>query len=154
LARKWTGEALTTYVAVWCAVGFFGPWTGRGYYTAFWVSLHTGRPGFALRKRVLQYGGLTAVGVQFLVHYKKLIGFPFGTNLEYLFVLGAGAFVLVLLPFGFRQDLQQTRKLRQMIFEEMRHVASEPIPPPESPALKAWNPAEPFYRPRPEKILV
>jgi hypothetical protein len=69
-------------------------------------------------------------------------------------VLGLGSFLLVLLPFGLRHDSKQLRNLRQMIFDEMRHVAEEPIPPPDSPALKSWNPAEPFYRPRPEKIIV
>lgn len=153
-ARSWTSGALATYLIIWTLVAVFGPWTGRGFWVGFWVSLHTGRPGYALRRRLLQYTGFISAAFQLYINFNKLIKFPYGTSTE-LWVVGVvGAAFAVALPFGFRQDRKQRRALRQMIFEDLRAVAAEPPPSPDDPRLKKWNPSEPLYRRPAEKILV
>ncbi len=153
LDRNWNVYAWCTYFLGWVSIACLGPWMNlQGVWTTWWITLNTGRPAFALQKYLWQGGGILSAVVQAILNANKLTKIPYGTEFE---LLMAGLIAGVLLAFAVAaRGSTKKQEHREKILTDMREIAAEPVPDPNDPRLKSWNPSTRLFKDEPEKILV
>ena len=112
---------------------------------AAWISLNTGRPGYALLKATLVPQMITPAVIMSLqagvwgYWGNVLIGFPYGTVGEAAVVI-----LLLLIPILVMSFNTQGRRRFGQIHEELRWIAQHPPPESSDPRLSRWNAREHF----------
>jgi hypothetical protein len=156
VGRNWTNSPLYVYGAIWTVLLSWAwsqsrQWRGTSH--VLWASLNCGRPAYAVWRTT----GLTSwswlwipFNLQFL--FAKLPTFPTGSKGEIWFV----SFILVMvgIPIGLQALFAGKPKsgwIRQAsgvwerrLASEFRYIVREPLPDPDDPRFKQWNPSERF----------
>jgi hypothetical protein len=154
--RNWTGSSLYVYGAIWTVLLSWA-WSQSRQWQAtsfvLWASLNCARPAHAVRRTT----GLTwwswlwiPANVQLL--FAKLPTFPTGSKGEIWLV--SFILVVVVVPLGLRALFAgKTRSgwVRQVsggwerrLVSAFRDIVREPLPDPDDPRFKNWNPGERF----------
>jgi len=154
--RRWTGPALYVYGAIW-AVLLTWAWNQSSQWQAtayvLWASLNCARPAYAVRRTL----GLTSwswlwipFNLRFL--FERLPAFPTGSHGEVVFV--SCILFLVVVPLSLRALFAEKTKsgwVRQVsgawerrLAAQFRDIVREPLPDPDDPRFKKWNPGERF----------
>jgi hypothetical protein len=156
-----TKQAAINYTLISGFVAILGPWFNfKHHWTAFWISLNTGRPGYALRKNLWENSAYLTIGLQLFLNHDKIGAMPSGGYVETLFVSitsGVILLVYVFIKMGWDNTWSTTReKLRDLSIIHLRKVAAEPLPEATDPRLKKWDHTKPLHQPETfdEKILV
>ena len=146
LAQPIRGQALFNYTVFWLGVAFFGPWSEmNSFWTAFWISLNTGRPGFAMRKQLLQKAGFTSLYIQIFLNRNKLSGIPSGGYAETriaVIVLGCG--VIGAIVYWIVRP-KMANPFEQKAREHLRGIAAEPLLDTGNSRLKKWDMSRPLH---------
>jgi hypothetical protein len=145
-SRPLYGLALMNYVVIWSIVIFFGPWCDvNAYRTAFWVSLNTGRPGFAMRKHLWQKFSFAGLYLQVFLNRNKLGNIPSGSFEETCVVLILAACLLLGLFFYKMGWTRVDPALEKKALKYLRAIAAEPVPELNDPRLKGWDQKKPLF---------
>ena len=154
--RNWTGLSLYVYGAFWTALLSWAwsqsrQWRGTSY--ALWVSLNCGRPAHAVWRTT----GLTSwswlwIPFNLQLLFAKLPTFPTGSKGEVWFA----SFILVMVAvplalwalFGVQPKIGRAssvwRSSERKLVSQFRDIVREPLPDPDDPRFKKWNPQERF----------
>jgi hypothetical protein len=143
--------ALTNYILISALVALFGPWLNfQGYWVAFWISLNTGRPLFALTKNLWQGTNRFSFFWIFILVFKidRLPSAPTGSLGETI-VVGA-IIVAFLLWYIFyltcwTTDWNRSQKTRNLILAHLHNIAAHPIPDINDDHVKSWDPSKPLF---------
>ena len=161
LYHPMTGQAFINYNLISIFVAILGPWFNfKNHWTAFWISLNTGRPGYALRKNLWENSAYLTIGIQLFLHRDKIGSMPSGSFGETIFVsIVTGVVVLcyIFIKMGWDNTWSTTReKLRNQSIAHLRAIAAEPVPEATDSRLKKWDHRKPLHQPEiiDEKILV
>jgi hypothetical protein len=114
--------------------------------------LNTGRPAIALQKFLWQGGGILSALIQAILNANKLTKIPYGSEFE-LLIGGLIAGVLLAFAIAARTSTKK-QDHREKILSDMREIAAEPMPAPDDPRLKHWNPSTRLFKDERERILV
>lgn len=150
--REWSQETFASYFGLWVIVAALGPWaTPKNSWNSFWLSLNTGRTGYAFRKGFWQQAWALILVFQLYVNRDSLSSFPTGDYGELALVWFLAAAVPLVMFFTTLGD-----KKKEKVAACLRRIAQEPIPDPADPRLKKWDGHQPFsWEEEPEeKILV
>jgi hypothetical protein len=154
--RNWTSSSLYVYGAIWTVLLVWAWSQSRQWQaTAFvlWASLNCARPAHAVRRTM----GLTSwswlwipFNLRFL--FAQLPAFPTGSKGEIWFV----SFILVVVVVPLTLRALFARKTRtgwassvwrgqeRKLVSQFRDIVREPLPDPDDPRFKKWNPHERF----------
>jgi hypothetical protein len=154
-------QALINYTLISIFVAILGPWFNfKQHWTAFWISLNTGRPGYALRKNLWENSAYFTIGLQLFLNRDRIGSMPSGSFGETIFVaIVSGVVVLcyIFIKMGWDNTWSTTReKRRDLSIIHLRNIAAEPVPEATDPRLKKWDHSKPLYERElfDEKILV
>ncbi len=157
LSRKWTVTPMIEYFIIWAVLLTGAARSARNSVPqTMWIALNTGRPLFAVFAN--QKGAGTTWGnfANFYNFYnffnfftvlgiigKTLSQFPTGGIGEVIFI-GFGFFIWILF-LSSRFFREQVVPMQTNLIQEMRSVATDPVPDPQDPRYKKWSPKERFY---------
>jgi hypothetical protein len=154
--RNWTGSSLYVYGAIWTVLLSWAwsqsrRWRGTCY--ALWVSLNCGRPAYAVwRTTGLTWWSWFWIPANLQLLFAKLPTFPTGSTGEVWFVSFILAMVVVSLAwralFGVKAktgwENWAWRSRERQLVSQFRDIVREPLPDPDDPRFKTWNPQERF----------
>jgi hypothetical protein len=123
--------AALTYILIWIFIaGFFYVATTDLSRRAMWISLWTGRPGYATLHSVTTYGW---AAIWCLVVLTRTLdgNFPSGSLWELILVLFLSGALVFYMP--------SSADMERILKEEFRFIAAEPIPALNDPRFRGWN---------------
>ena len=155
------GGALLNYTIISLVIAVLGPWFNfYGHWSGFWISLNTGRPGYAMRKQLWEKGAFLWIYIQIFLQRDFLATVPSGHFIETIVVAavaGIGALCYLFYKMGWDRTYEKTAAyFRNLSILHMRSIAAEPVPEISDKRLKKWDYKKPLFHPESidEKILV
>ncbi|MGZ8898924.1 MAG: hypothetical protein ACXW3Z_02425 [Limisphaerales bacterium] len=156
-----TGGALLNYTIISLMIAVLGPWFNfNGHWSAFWISLNTGRPGYAMRKQLWEKGAFFWIYLQIFLQREFLATIPsggFGETIFVAVVAGVAALCYLFYKMGWDRTYDKTvTYFRNLCILHMRPIAAEPVPEISDERLKKWDYKKPLFHLEriDEKILV
>jgi hypothetical protein len=154
--RSWTGSSLYVYGVIWTVLLSWAwtqsrRWRGTSY--ALWVSLNCGRPAYAVwRTTGLSWWSWLWIPANLQLLSVKLPAFPTGSTGEIWFASFILVMVVVPLALWALFSVQPKtgrassvwRSSERKLISQFRDIVREPLPDPDDPRFKTWNPQERF----------
>jgi len=145
--RSWTPAALFVYGVAWLAVVVVtlpALWNRRAGLLYMWAGLNSARPAHA----VWRASGIGASGwAWFWIFFNFRNGisglnrFPTGGPAEIFIAVFA---LLIFCAIGAGQSFGTYRPMEGRLMSEFREIVREPLPEPDDPRFKKWQPQERF----------
>ena len=141
LHPSWDWPAAVVYLVTWFALVLWAKLVFEtAVWDAMWISLNSGRPGYAMLKSLAvlpMIVPLFGIGLN-LTKFSRLgaitAGFPYGTVVEIMVVIP-----LLVIPILFLAFSQQNRRREMQLKEELFAIAQEPVPEASDPRFSKWD---------------